>query len=50
MVGHNHITSYREFTERLMDRFERRDSDIYFKDLDQWRQTSTTKAFITEFQ
>jgi hypothetical protein len=24
-LGHNHITSYREFIERLMDRFDRRD-------------------------
>jgi len=25
MVGHSHITSYLEFTERLMERFDRRD-------------------------
>jgi hypothetical protein len=32
-LGHSHITSYREFTERLMDRFDRRDPEIHFRDL-----------------
>jgi hypothetical protein len=49
-LGHSHITSYMEFTEILMDRFDRRDPQIHFRDLVQLRQTSTTKAFITEFQ
>jgi hypothetical protein len=49
-LGHNHITSYREFTERLMDIFNRRDPKIHFKDLAQLRQTITTEAFISEFQ
>jgi len=39
-LGHNHISSYREFTEKLMERFGRRD-------LAQLRQTGTTEAFIT---
>jgi hypothetical protein len=49
-LGHDHITSYREFTERLMDRFDRRDLEIHFRDLAQLRQTGTAKAFISEFQ
>jgi hypothetical protein len=49
-LGHNHITSYREFIERLMDRFDMRDLEIHFMDLAQLRQTHTTKAFITVFQ
>jgi hypothetical protein len=48
-LGHSHITSYREFIERLMDRFERKDPEIHFRDLDQLRQTGTTEAFITKF-
>jgi hypothetical protein len=32
-LGHSCITSYREFTERLMDRFDRRDPKIHFRDL-----------------
>jgi hypothetical protein len=34
---HSHITSYREFTERIMDRFDRRDQEIHFRDLAQLR-------------
>jgi hypothetical protein len=49
-LGHSRITSYREFTERLMGRFERRDPEIHFRDLAQLRQTGTAEAFITEFQ
>jgi hypothetical protein len=49
-LGHSRITSYREFTKGLMDRFDRRDPEIHFRDLDQLRQTDTTKAFIIEFQ
>jgi hypothetical protein len=49
-LGHSHITSYREFTERLMDRFDRRDPEIHFRDLAQLRQTGIAEAFITEFQ
>jgi hypothetical protein len=49
-LGHDHITSYREFTEKLMDRFDRRDPEIHFRDLAQLRQTGTAKAFISEFQ
>jgi hypothetical protein len=49
-LGHEHITSYKEFTERLMDRFDRRDPEIHFRDLAQLRQTGTAEAFIAEFQ
>ena len=30
---HSHITSNREFTKRLMDRFDRKDPKIHFRDL-----------------
>jgi hypothetical protein len=36
-LGHSHITSYLEFTERLMERFDRRDLELHFKDLTQLR-------------
>jgi hypothetical protein len=49
-LGHTHITSYMDFTERLMDKFDRRDPEIHFRDLDQLRQNGTAEAFITEFQ
>jgi hypothetical protein len=49
-LGHSHITSYLKFTERLMERFDRRDPELDFKDLTQLRQTWSVEAFITEFQ
>jgi hypothetical protein len=49
-LGHSCITSYREFTERVMDRFDRRDPEIHFMNLAQLRQTGIAEAFITEFQ
>jgi hypothetical protein len=49
-LGHSRITSYREFTDRLIDRFDRKDPEIHFMDLAQLRQTDTAEAFITEFQ
>jgi hypothetical protein len=38
-LGHNHITLYLDFTERLMERFDKRDPELYFRDLTQLRQT-----------
>jgi hypothetical protein len=49
-LGHSRITSYREFTDRPMNKFDRKDPEIHFRDLAQLRQTSTAEAFITEFQ
>jgi hypothetical protein len=49
-LGHSCITSYRDFTDRLMDRFDKKDLEIHFKNLAQLRQTGTIEAFITEFQ
>jgi hypothetical protein len=49
-LGHSRITSYRGFTDRLMDRFDKKDPEIHFRDLALLRQTCIAKAFITEFQ
>jgi hypothetical protein len=32
-LGHSRIISYREFTNRLMDRFDRKDPEIHIRDL-----------------
>jgi hypothetical protein len=48
-LGHGRITSYREFTDRFMDMFDRKDFEIHFRDLAQLRQTGTTEVFISEF-
>jgi hypothetical protein len=49
-LGHSGIISYREFTDRLMDRIDKKAPEIHFEDLAQLRQTGIAKTFITEFQ
>jgi hypothetical protein len=49
-LGHSCITSYMDFTDKLMDKFDKKDPEIHFRDLAQLRQTGTAKAFITKFQ
>jgi hypothetical protein len=46
-LGDSHITSYMDVTDKIMDRFDRKDPEIHFRDLSQLRQTSTTEVFIT---
>ena len=50
MLGHNTINSYRNFTKRLMERFEKKDPEIHFRELAQLKQTGSVEAFILEFQ
>jgi hypothetical protein len=38
-LGHNQITSYTEFTQRLIDRFDQGDPELPFRELTQLRQT-----------
>jgi hypothetical protein len=49
-LGHSRITFYKEFIDRIMEKFDRKDSYIHFRDLAQLRQIGTAEAFITEFQ
>jgi hypothetical protein len=49
-LGHGCITSYQEFTQRLIDKFDKGDLDCHFKELTQLKQTSLVEAFIEEFQ
>ena len=49
-LGHNHITSYLEFTERLIERFDRKYLKLHFKAFTQLRQIGSFKAFISDFQ
>jgi hypothetical protein len=49
-LGHSRITSDKEFTKRLMEKIDRRDPKIHFRDLAQLRQTGIAEAFILEFQ
>ena len=49
-LGHNTIHSYDEFTQKLMERFDRKDPEIHFRELAQLKQTGSAEAFISEFQ
>jgi len=33
MLGHRNITSYEDFTQRRINRFDRKNPDIHFKEL-----------------
>ncbi|KAH9292872.1 hypothetical protein KI387_041945, partial [Taxus chinensis] len=52
LVTQNHdlIQSYREFSERLIVRFDRKDVELYYRDLAQLRQSGHVDAYINEFQ
>lgn len=49
-LGHNQITSYEEFTERLIERFDTRDPELHFKELAQLKQSGSVDAYIAKFQ
>ena len=47
--GHNQITSYEEFTEKLIERFDTRDPKLQFKELAQLKQWGSVETYISEF-
>ena len=49
-LGHNQITSYTEFTQRLMDRVDQGDPELHFRELTQLRKTGSREIYIEEFQ
>ena len=49
-MGHNTVTSYPDFTQRLIERFDRKDPEVHFRELAQLKQTGSAYAFILEFQ
>ena len=48
-LGHNQVTTYEEFTRRLIEIFERRDPGISFKELAYVKQIGTPEAYVSEF-
>jgi len=48
-LGHSHVTSYLDFTQMLIDRFDRKDPELYFRELAQIRQTGMPYAYMAEF-
>ena len=51
MVTHDHdrITSYVEFTERLIDHFDKKNPKLNFKELAQLKKIGAVESYITEF-
>jgi len=48
-LGHVSITSYLDITEKLMERFDRKDMELHFRELEQLKQVRTSNAYITKF-
>ncbi|XP_059068173.1 uncharacterized protein LOC131858745 [Cryptomeria japonica] len=49
-ADHTLVHSYTEFTERLIARFDRKDTELYYRELAHLRQTGHAEAYINEFQ
>ena len=48
-LGHSVITSYLDFTQRLIERFDRKDPEMHFRELAQLRQTGSAESHISKF-
>lgn len=48
--GHEEIITFDEFSQRVLDRFEKKDEEEYFRELATLQQTTTVEAYIEEFQ
>ncbi|XP_057812846.2 uncharacterized protein LOC131026858 [Cryptomeria japonica] len=44
------VHSYAEFTERLISRFDCKDTELYYRELAHLRQTRHAEAYVNEFQ
>jgi len=49
-LGHATITSHLVFTQTLMERFDKKDPELHFRELAQLKQEGSPDAYITEFQ
>ena len=48
-LGHSTVTSYAEFTRRLMERFDRRDPEQHFIELTRLKQIGSPETYIADF-
>ena len=46
----DHILSYDGFSNAFMERFERKDPELPFKELAQLKQVGTPKGYMLEFE
>jgi hypothetical protein len=45
-LDHNQIIAYKEFTQRIIDRFDWGDPKLHFRELTQLRKTRSPKIYI----
>ena len=48
-LGHSTVTTYAEFTKRLIERFDQRDLEQHFVELTRLKQTESPKTYIADF-
>ena len=48
--GHDRITTFDDFSQRVIDRFDLKDDEEYFKELSKLKQTKSVNEYIEEFQ
>ena len=48
-LGHSMVTTYAEFTRRLMERFDRRDPEQHFVELTRLKQIGSLETYIAGF-
>ena len=48
-LGHSTVTTYAEFTRRVVERFDRKDPEQHFFELTKLRQTGSAEAYISDF-
>ena len=48
-LGHSTVTTYDEFTRRLMERFDRRDPEQHFVELTRLKQSRSPETYIADF-
>ena len=48
-LGHSTVTTYAEFTRRLIERLDRRDPEQHFVELTRLKQTESPETYIADF-
>jgi len=50
ILGHNKVFIFEEFFQRVLDRFEKKDEEEYFRDMATLQQITTMGSYVEEFQ
>ena len=48
-LGHNNVSTYAEFTRRLVERFDQKDPEAPFISLENLKKTGDAEAYISKF-